>query len=224
MSINIEDYKPADKSSTCRNCNSTSVYWLKVGNRWVFCEIFMIEDEEVYSPTDLHTRYCEKPVYRYRVKDGESTNPIIRKGVRQAEINDAAAKYFDDDDAPVEPVDEIKTDDCPYSCATCGEGVIDGLSDHPHKKAQTYDYLQDGLAGAKHTCTNGGIDDLAAARAQGSRNAKRVKFIDISKRMDTVERLMREWKEDNVPPDEASATIGSEFLMLRKRLYTEIPK
>lgn len=227
--LDLDTYKPAEKSSTCKQCGSTNVYWHQLSetptknSRWILCEIFMIEDEEVYSPTDLHTRYCERPLYAYRVKNDEPLEPKERKVLRQAEINIAAAKYFDDDDAPVESVDEIKTDDCPYSCATCGMAVIDGLSDHPNKKGLTYDY-NGGIPDHKHTCTSGGIDDMAAARAQGTRKAMRVKFIDISKRMDYVKRLMDDWKDADAPVSEDSAEVGSEYLMLRKRLYTEIPK
>lgn len=221
--IKIDSYKPVEKSTTCKNCGSTTVTWHEVGGKWVLSEIFNLGGEEVYSLTDIHMRYCISPVVPWR---GTETHkePITRKRVRQEAISKAADDFADDftdaeklDDAEPDAKPEPKTDGFPFCCSSCGAGIVTGFNN------LNYDYTQDGdhmIIGQPHTCVN--ADEFGAARANGTRQAQKLDFKEISRRMDWLQGAMEAHKLASNKQTEESVKWAAEYLTLRKRLHTEI--
>lgn len=228
--IKIESYKPVDKATTCKNCGSTTVTWHNDGGKWVLSEIFFLGGEEVYSLHDIHMRYCISPKVPWR---GTETHkePITRKRVRQEAISKAADDFaddFTDADAPADPEpdekpepikpDAPKTDGHPFCCSSCGAGIVTGLDGLNYDQTQDGDHIR---VGSPHSCVN--ADEIGAARANGTRNGYRVRFADISKTMDKLQADMEFHRDQMKPVDEQSASWAAQYLILRKRLYTEIP-
>lgn len=111
MGIRIEDYKPVDKSATCRRCKSTTVTWYHAyGSKWVLCEIFTLAGEEVYSTQDIHMRYCTNPIRPWNAREA-ILDPGNRKIGRQAELSELANEYIEDEktDKPSHPFTEPGT-------------------------------------------------------------------------------------------------------------------
>ena len=213
--INIEDYQPVSKTDTCKKCNSTTVAWKKsrTTGKFYLVEVFSISGEEIASRRDFHSVYCGKPdVKLSRVAEilGAATG------------DDEPKKDEQEQEEQEPPKDEITHDGFPFCCSICGQGVVRD-SDHV-----THDVIVKTPEGTiaeilgTHTCLprseRGGLAD---ARARGTRVATRVDFVDISERMESVHRMMQDAHEEQ--DAEKGAELGSEYLMLRKRLYTEIP-
>ena len=202
--IDIASYVPADKSATCKRCNSKVVTWhdakpeaaTGTPGKWVLCEIFELGGEEVYSVADPHRHYC-----------GRS----IEHTLQQGKINEAEIEWLKDD----EP-DKPKLDGHPYFCGVCGGGVMETLDG----VVLNFD---DGQPGILHNCNTGTRDARETARARGTRTAKRVKFAEISHRMELAKVLMDAAKASGAEFSDEHEAASSEWFMLRKRLYTEIP-
>lgn len=237
--MNLNHFEPVTKSDHCKLCKSTTVTWRQIGGAWKLAEIFMLEGEEVANHSDvrtLHYNFCVNPLRPHKA----GYSPSNARAKMQDEINDAAAASWDDEDeswyeaseggSSKRPKssedDEIKTDGHPYICVSCGAGIITGLD------GLDYDFNNDQTE-KLHTCDFTDTNPLVYARRRGAKAAKRVKFEAISERMDTVEAALRNQKEGtgNLPnsdgnqstTDEICAALGAEYLVLRKRLWTEFP-
>jgi len=226
MSIQISEYQTASKNDTCKRCGSTSVMWWKDSSGSPhLAELFELDGEEVYNEVDHHLRYCPNPIIVWKKKESENS-PLQRKMERQIELDLAAQNFMDDDSEQGEPKkDEIQTDGHPYCCTVCGQGVIDQLGGDGLR----YNY-HDEIVGTTHTCVlNGERSGLEIACSTGTKRAIKTKFLAISERMEAVHGMLQDYKDDiEMNPDdenakELAAEYGAEYLMLRKRLYTEIP-
>ena len=223
--INIETYQSVAKSDTCNRCGSKTVtWWRDNAGKPHLAEIFTLTDEEVFCETDHHLRYCPVPIMRWS-KTERISDPLQRKVRQQKDLNDAVDAFFDDDDEDgnKEP-EEIKHDGHPYCCANCGTGIVDGI-DSPLLR---YEY-QDGQIGKLHTCPPTYRDKVSANRARGTNLALKIKFAEISHRMEIVQEEMLERHRvlvaegGHIVSDPEGAALAAEYLMLDKRLYTEIP-
>jgi hypothetical protein len=186
------------------------------------CEIFTLAGEEVFNEDDIHTRYCINPIFPWKSEPG--TTALERRTARQAEIAAAERDFMDDGEPDETPADETPaTDGHPYFCFTCGAGVI-GSAD-----GKLILNFKDDKPGTPHTCnlhSGGGIDTrILVARQVGTKRGLKVKFVDISDRMDIIKDTMQEIKDTgaDVVMQQEAAELGAEYLILHKRLYTEIP-
>ena len=228
MNLDITTYEPVTtkRRKGCDNCGDKNVTWHQNDEgAWKLCEVFQLDDEEVFSPTDLHLRYCTKPRFAWKAHESEA-DPAKRRIQRQAEIFKAAAEYFGDSEPEPEyfgesepesePESEITHDGHPFCCEMCGNGIV-SASDGLWHDYSLFD-SSDEVMGKPHSCPSEFENHVANRRAVGTRVAKNVKFKDISERMDSVQRMM----DESIGGLER-AELAAEYLMLRKRLYTEIP-
>lgn len=219
MNIDITSYQPVSQSKTCVRCSSATTTWIDtmpsarkgMPGKWHLCEIFTLDGEDVANKDDLHARYCTNPLGGWRRKE-EISDPKDRRFARQAELNAAAADYMDNE------TDEIKTDGHPFCCPTCGAGVIDGLDN------LRYDFTNDKPTKPHAHGDVISVNAMDAARIRGTKFATKIPFAGISERMESVHRMMVDAKEFGDRSETENAELGSEYLMLNKRLNTEIPK
>lgn len=210
----VKRYFEANHSTTCIKCGSESVIELvgKSGRRYL-SEIFEISDQlAVYSPADFHSSYC--------MTEGISSyNRITTERARQTRLNEIMAKFVwgdksDDAHDPPDPADHGGRYgmEFPFYCMACGAMIY-------NDREGRYRNQEDN---ERHTCSPS-IEhtDIDKARARGSTAGMRIKFIEISTRMETVERMMQKHHGTEVTVE--GAHLAAEFLILRNRLWTEIP-
>lgn len=231
-----DHYFEADHSASCEKCSSAAVIELtSKGGRKYLSEIWELSDETaVYSPSDFHSNYCTPPsqsaLNRRETQRIHGDRLALIKAAFQNIGGNKPTPEPDETPEPEtpkvkrtpspatpEPDPEIPETpkepegrEYPFHCHTCGFLIYHT----PGRLIMNHEDNQ------PHTCKSfHGRDELDKARALASRSATRVKFAEISKRMDAAEATMRD--------DSLNATMrassAAEYLMLRKRLWTEIP-
>lgn len=215
-------YLEADHSDTCDLCGSASVIWLtgKSGKRYL-AEIFEISDEHaVYCTSDFHSYYCTfNGITKKPLAETAAAKRKLAQNSRWEELrhrlNGKQPEQPTPDPEPTpepEKPAEIKHDKLPYACGTCGNLVVNSEDGNT--------ILNFNMEFDPHTCEKSAEDrPIRVARMRGTRVARRVKFVEISTRMESVERMM----DDRDSASEEWAELAAEHLMLKKRLHQEIP-